>query len=505
MEEVDKIIIDSLKHLECDISDDIQSLKQFDADMVVAAISICLEAVTPGITFPKKLPPSMSSRLNIASNLAQHIKDLGFKGDMGYQTILYCNEVEVRRVLMFLIERLPRETIKTIPIEQTGYVPRIVKIIEENIKDSLRQMWIPSSLLSSGVREYDGGYLVNSQGNSCPLQTENLNIPDLKNENEDITIIIPELKHYWIHNLPDVTKQCSSRKLIPSLLFKDNEFSENSSLSGAIKKQSQNVIVDEIQSNVKISLLPEDVKNSKKVIVEENVEKSKENKIVDLLNQLEDVKSKYVTLHEVIKNNELQLSQLRIMKHEEQEVLKDTLSKVKLKTKTLAVINKEENMAKLKNIVEIASDRLVELANQWNEVQTPLLDEYRSLQNTLTTEETKLQEEQLKLSNIKETHKKLIEDLREKSILEQSLTQNEIQKDAKHDETARKAYKLLAALRDECSCILKAVNDLGLAERESRNLQEQIETEKSKDFAVKLDRVCSDLEQIQKETQLLLT
>lgn len=152
--------------------------------MVVSSISTCLEAITPGLGLPKKLPPSMSARLNIASDLAQHIKNLGFRGDMGYQTILYCNEVEVRRVLMFLIERLPRETIKMIPIEQTGYVPRIVKKIEENVKSSLRQMWIPSSLLRYGVRECDGGYLVNSLGNSCPLQTVNLVIPDSNIQDE---------------------------------------------------------------------------------------------------------------------------------------------------------------------------------------------------------------------------------------------------------------------------------------------------------------------------------
>lgn len=59
-------------------------------------------------------------------------------------------------------------------------------------------------------------------------------------------------------------------------------------------------------------------------------------------------------------------------------------------------------------------------------------------------------------------------------------------------------------LRDECGNILKAISDLGLAERESRNLQEQIETEKVKEVAVKLNRVYSDLEQIQKETQMLI-
>lgn len=59
-------------------------------------------------------------------------------------------------------------------------------------------------------------------------------------------------------------------------------------------------------------------------------------------------------------------------------------------------------------------------------------------------------------------------------------------------------------MRDECSAILKAVADLGRVERESRNLQEQIETEKSKEMSVKLDRVLADLAQIKKETQMIL-
>lgn len=35
----------------------------------------------------------MSARIRFASSLAEQIKQFGFKGDMGYQTILYCNEV----------------------------------------------------------------------------------------------------------------------------------------------------------------------------------------------------------------------------------------------------------------------------------------------------------------------------------------------------------------------------------------------------------------------------
>lgn len=41
-------------------------------------------------------------------------KDLGFKGEIGYQTFLYANEHELRKIMMFLIEKLPKETGETI-------------------------------------------------------------------------------------------------------------------------------------------------------------------------------------------------------------------------------------------------------------------------------------------------------------------------------------------------------------------------------------------------------
>lgn len=61
----------------------------------------------------------------------------------------------------------------------------------------------------------------------------------------------------------------------------------------------------------------------------------------------------------------------------------------------------------------------------------------------------------------------------------------------------------MAALRDEFNIILKTLEDLGVVERECRNLEEQIEIEKSKEVSVKLERVISDLRQIQKETDMM--
>lgn len=147
--------------------------------MVVKAISTCLECIQPDHKFPKKLPPSMSQKLKIAVDLSQEIKNLGFKGDMGYQSILYSNDIEIRRVLMFLIERLPRdEAHKSLQLEQTGYAPRLLRKIDDTLRSHEKQLWLPASLLQSGVRECNEGYLVHSLGNSVPLTTTNLIIPN---------------------------------------------------------------------------------------------------------------------------------------------------------------------------------------------------------------------------------------------------------------------------------------------------------------------------------------
>ena len=46
---------------------------------------------------------------------------LGYNGDVGYQTFLYANISEVRKVFMFLIEKLPKESAKSV-IESVGKV-----------------------------------------------------------------------------------------------------------------------------------------------------------------------------------------------------------------------------------------------------------------------------------------------------------------------------------------------------------------------------------------------
>lgn len=67
--------------------------------------------------------------------------------------------------------------------------------------------------------------------------------------------------------------------------------------------------------------------------------------------------------------------------------MKETVTQIKTRTKTLTVLSNEENMTKLKNLIDKGSKRLIELANQWNQIQTPLLEQYRNLKQNLMAEE----------------------------------------------------------------------------------------------------------------------
>lgn len=51
----------------------------------------------------------MSARFRIGNGLASACQAAGFRGDVGYQTFLYSSEIELRRIFMFLVEKLPRK------------------------------------------------------------------------------------------------------------------------------------------------------------------------------------------------------------------------------------------------------------------------------------------------------------------------------------------------------------------------------------------------------------
>lgn len=75
--------------------------------------------------------------------------DQGYRGDIGYQTFLYSGESDVRKILMFLVEKLPKEEEKFLR-EPTGS-ELLLKRIKCKVKEELNRPWLPFELRSDQV------------------------------------------------------------------------------------------------------------------------------------------------------------------------------------------------------------------------------------------------------------------------------------------------------------------------------------------------------------------
>lgn len=126
-----------------------------------------------------------------------------------------------------------------------------------------------------------------------------------------------ELKYYWIHNVPDVTKQCSHRKLIPSLLYKDSEFPEDFDLKNVIRK-SEIVSLNTIETdlNIPISSSEKIEKTSVDIInIDKDIEtRAEQSKIDKLSEELENKKSQYILLQDKVKTKEALLKEVNNFK-----------------------------------------------------------------------------------------------------------------------------------------------------------------------------------------------
>lgn len=107
---------------------------------------------------------------------------MGFRGDIGYQTFLYSNVTEVRRVFMFLIERLPKESdgkggggSGSFDAASSDKKTVLENSVMRNIDIQLNAAWTPQYCKKFGVREF--GNLVAIQASNSGFLPQNLNVP----------------------------------------------------------------------------------------------------------------------------------------------------------------------------------------------------------------------------------------------------------------------------------------------------------------------------------------
>ncbi|KAG9340317.1 hypothetical protein JZ751_021764 [Albula glossodonta] len=211
MEEVDRILIHSLRQTGTEIGEDVESVKQFSSELIVEAVVRCLRVIDPslGNGLSPTLPPGMSARFRLGMSLAQACQDLGYKGEIGYQTFLYSSEPEIRSLLMFLVEKLPRASAEASD-QPAGKSALLQKAIAAQIRAQLAMPWVPPTCRLPLLRQ------TQSAGVNGSFHSQALSLPHAPGIGKPP---VKEAADYHRDFLLPVTAQPSQHASVPASLL----------------------------------------------------------------------------------------------------------------------------------------------------------------------------------------------------------------------------------------------------------------------------------------------
>lgn len=570
MDEIDNIILHSLRQIGCTLDEEMTSLDEFSPTLLVQVVSKCITLIDPSLDLPRTLPPGMAQRFTATASLAEACRAIGYRRDIGYQTFLYSNVAEVRRVLMFLVERLPKESADKAAGQPLDDTTELENRICASLQSQLQAPWMPEF-----CRMADTAGSSSSQPAQIAFRRfvpRKLNIPFVTQGD-----IAAEVKEFWSRQALDVLDEDS---FIPSVIAaNDGALKTNANTGDAIDEVDRIKVsspVDRLQrfyssSERKSTVVPVGQAASNAVEQKQNVlsivEAAKPGKtpLETLQEEIDQIRAEIERT--VVEGTGLEGERMEVAEQCEVQLkavgkLKDE-KKIKERTHIL-LEDPEVNVKKLQGIIAAGGERMKKLQDQWDAHRIPLekeLEGYRVKHSdklsksqqiidqiettrhkceevvmdlqTKSSMHARLQKELEKLNrtvsrtefvsrileivgNIRKQKTDIDKILQDTRTLQKEIntitgqldrqftvTDDLIFRNAKKDEHAKKAYKLLVTLHSDCAELIAAISETGAVKREIRDLEDQIENERSRNTAANLAQISRDLLEMQSESQRL--
>lgn len=571
MDEIDNIILHSLRQIGCTLDDEVTSLDEFSPTLLVQVVSKCITLIDPSLELPQTLPPGMAQRFTATASLAEACRTIGYRRDIGYQTFLYSNVAEVRRVLMFLIERLPKESADKAagtgqPLDDTT---ELEARICSSLQSQLQAPWLPEFCRTADTSQQ-------AQIAFRRFVPRRINIPFVTQGD-----IAADVKEFWSRQTLDALDEDS---FIPSVIAANDGAirTSASSSSGAIDEVDRIKVsspVDRLQ-RFYASSERKAVRSADSTDVERKEDDTTSMTIVEAATAaakpgktpLETLQEEIDQIRAEIERGVAEGTSLEGDRREVDElsdVQKTAVGKLKdekkIKERTHILLEDPEvNVKKLQGIIAAGGERMKKLQDQWDTHRIPLeneLEKYRVKHSdklsksqqivdqieatrhkceevtmdlqTKSAMHARLQKELEKLNrtvsrnaytsrileivgNIRKQKTDIDKILQDTRTLQKEIntitgqldrqftvTDDLIFRNAKKDEHAKKAYKLLVTLHSDCAELMALVQETGAVKREIRDLEDQIENERSRNTAANLAQISRDLAEMQAESQRL--
>uniref|UniRef100_A0A182N3H2 Coiled-coil domain-containing protein 22 homolog n=1 Tax=Anopheles dirus TaxID=7168 RepID=A0A182N3H2_9DIPT len=539
MDDIDNIILHSLRQIDCDLDEDIQGLEQLTPSILVRTVSKCLLRIDPSLAeLPQTLPPGMAQRFTATARLAEACTAVGYRRDIGYQTFLYSNVAEVRRVFMFLIEQLPKDA--TDAADPDAPVDRVTEL-ENRIVERMRQQ-----LHGGGTWRTDAVPLDLRNATLGWTNRGRANIPFVTQR--DVT---EEIKQYWMRR---------------SGLWDEEKDEVDRLLPESATSPTADDTLQKLQAYYAQN------KASAPFTADEELTESSGGAAETRLDQLDALEQEIVRIEASIAETQREQTVLHSKRTAVAESSK-TLATVterlreekKIKERTHILLeNPAVNVAKLESIIGAAAEKMKKLQSQWETHRAPLvatLEQHAAKNSDQTSKSQKVADQ---IESARHKSEEVIVDLQTKSALHARLVQEYerlgrtvsrtaytsrileiignirkqktdidrilhdtrslqkelntitgqldrqfavtddlIYRNAKRDECCKRAYILLVALHTECSELVALVQETGTVKREVRELEDQIEQERDRNVATNLTQIGHDLEEMQQESRRL--
>ncbi|KAL6120234.1 ccdc22 [Pungitius sinensis] len=552
MEEVDKILIHALKQVGTEVSEDTASVKQFTSELIVEAVVRCIRVIDPGLgsPLPTSLPPGMSARFRVGTSLAQACQDIGYKGEIGYQTFLYSNEPEIRSLLMFLVEKLPRERAETSD-QPTGKSVVLQRAIAAAIKAQLAVPWLPPNCrlpLHSEKQSPVALHRFHVQPLSLPHCTKGPGKSQLK-----------EVQDYQREILPPVTAQPSYHaSVVASILEQhtaelsaaqewDNEWNSQGLLSRLTPQEYRSRKLSRLHKRIEEQLLSAALPSAERdfgprstsdlsdllqafrgstpsdhilakgsnfthaqkftftqpaaAVTSPSVPAGHQSESEIQLRQQEEqlsLQQKFQELCSEFEELAVDMKHMRVTNAQVLDELKrreqcnsENEEKLQVKKKTIDLLpDADNNLLKLQALVEAGANRVVNLASQWEKHRTPLIDEHRRLREICSNQDL---ESSRKLSEIKSLHDKIRvsteEAKRKEEIYKQLVTELEnLPQDASRSAYTQRILEIVHNIQKQKEEITKILSDTKTLQKEINSLTGKLD----RTFAVTDELVFKD-------------
>ncbi|GAV03788.1 hypothetical protein RvY_14168 [Ramazzottius varieornatus] len=566
MAEVDDILLGILRQqLNCDIPEDITSVRSLSTEMLVEAVAKCLRNIDPEANagIPVRLSSAMATKYRQAATLAEACKNAGFSSELGYEAFLYGGEGETRKLLMFLVDKLPKEDVPS--VEAPAHGSSLAAEVRNRLREEMERPWLPLSLLQ--FRAFRHSSTVDPR--ASVFRSQKLSVP---------------LTLQQAQFVPILPAQCSTSSELGSSVIEYNALKLASWNGGnedleRFKWNIGRVAKDAEKQPAKSKPLPpprnkpsvparrrSEATVDKAAKGNEKAQMTKGEQIKELNAQLEELTGKFAVLMAEKASASAALQKAEKSVREGQEFLTDFERTLSVK-EAIAGASSDGSRLTFASVTGEIGDLRAMLANlheQWDSKKASLLHGFKSLQDQSVLQQNrteKLQEEiretkqrissfhgelnereeyldvlKRELDNLgslptrasytkrileivasikkqKVDIDKIIRDTRviQKEIntlsgrLERAFTEIEelMFRDAKSDELARKAYKCVAIFHEKCAGLIRTVESTGVLVRESKDLEDEAASLMNRKVEEKLQNVLRDLKAVKDENASL--